>query len=211
LSRSKDKADAFLELLKPLQGRLEGYCRRMLRRGDQVEDVLQTVVTLAYAQFDRYVEGTNFKAWIFRFATFEIFNRNRRHEPITSEAIPGDLPAEESWGLVELDSTYTAMLDDPDVVLEYFDDIVIAALEKLAPRERAVLLLRSVGEFSYKEIHDLLGIPLGSVMGYLSRARQRMRLSLADYAAQHGLYSKKQRSPHHEGDRPLSRGEETTP
>jgi RNA polymerase sigma-70 factor (ECF subfamily) len=188
LSRSKEKADAFLELLQPLQARLEGYCRRMLRKRGQVEDVLQTVVTLAFAQFDRYSDGTNFKAWIFRFATLEIFNRNRKREPITTETLPGDLPAEESWGLVELNDTFAAMLDNPDVVLEHFDDVVVAALEKLAPHERAVLLLRSVGEFSYNEIHELLGIPLGSVMGYLSRARQRMRLSLADYAAQRRLY-----------------------
>src|SRR5260370_37228957 len=71
LSRSKDKANAFLELLQPLQGRLEGYCRRMLRKRDQVEDVLQTVVALAFSRFDRYAQAPNFKAWIFRFATFE--------------------------------------------------------------------------------------------------------------------------------------------
>jgi RNA polymerase sigma-70 factor (ECF subfamily) len=160
----------------------------MLRKRGQVEDVLQTVVTLAFAQFDRYADGTNFKAWIFRFATLEIFNRNRKHEPISCETLPADLPADESWGLVEVNDTCVAMLGDPDVALELLDDVVVAALEKLAPQERAVLLLRSIGEFSYKEIHELLGIPVGSVMGYLSRARQRTRLSLADYAAERGLF-----------------------
>jgi RNA polymerase sigma-70 factor (ECF subfamily) len=188
LSRSKDKADAFLELLLPLQRRLEGYCRRMLRKRDQVEDVLQTVVALAFSQFDRYAEGTNFKAWIFRFATLEIFNRNRKHDPIARELLPTELSDEESWGFVEQEETFAAMLDDPDVVLEHFDDVVVAALHRLSPRERAVLLLKCIGELSYQEIHELLDIPLGSVMGYLSRARQRLRLSLADYAAQRGIY-----------------------
>jgi RNA polymerase sigma-70 factor (ECF subfamily) len=188
LSRSKAKADAFLELLQPLQRPLEVYCRRLLRKPSATEDVLQNAVAAAFAQFDRYVEGTNFKAWIFRFVTLEIFNRNRKHEPIVSGEVPADLPVEESWELVTLGDAAAAMLDDPDVVLEYFDDVVVEALGRLAPRERAVLLLLSVGEFSYKEIHELLSIPLGSVMGYLSRARKRLRLSLADYAAQQGLF-----------------------
>jgi len=48
------------------------------------------------------------------------------------------------------------------------------------------LLLRALGEFSYKEIQQLLSIPLGSVIGYLSRARQRLRITLADYAVRRG-------------------------
>jgi RNA polymerase sigma-70 factor (ECF subfamily) len=188
LSRSKARADAFVELLRPLQKPLEVYCRRMLRNRSLVEDVVQSAVAQAFAQFGRYAEGTNFKAWIFRFVTLEIFNRNRKHEPIALEEAPGDLPAEESWDLVLQDDTFAAMLEDPDVVLEHFEDVVAGALQRLPPLERAVLLLYAIGEFSYKEIHDLLAIPLGSVIGYLSRARKRLRLSLADYAAQRGLF-----------------------
>jgi RNA polymerase sigma-70 factor (ECF subfamily) len=187
LQRSKARADAFVELLQPLQRPLEVYCRRMLHNRSQVEDVLQTAVARAFANFDRYVEGTNFKAWIFRLVTLEIFNRNRQHEPLSLAEAAADLPAEESWELVVQENTFAAMLEDPDVVLEHFDDLVVEALERLAPAERAVLLLRAVGEFSYKEIHELLSIPLGSVMGYLSRARHRLRIALADYAAERGL------------------------
>jgi RNA polymerase sigma-70 factor, ECF subfamily len=192
LRRSTAKANAFLELLQPLQGRLEGYCRRMLRKRDQVEDVLQSVVALAFSQFDRYAEGTNFKAWIFRIATLEIFNRNRksdrRREAVSIDELPGDLLADESWPLVEREEVFSAMLKDPEAVLDQFDDVVTTALEDLAPRERAALLLRSLGDFSYDEIHQLLDIPVGSVIGYLSRARQRLRLSLATYADQHGFF-----------------------
>jgi RNA polymerase sigma-70 factor (ECF subfamily) len=164
----------------------------MLRKRDHVDDVLQSVVMLAFERFDDFVERTNFKAWIFRIATLEIFNRNRKssrgHESVSLDELPGDLLADESWGFVEQERTFIAMLQDPEVVLDHFDDVVVAALDELAPRERAVLLLRSIGGFSYDEMHQLLDIPLGSVIGYLSRARQRMRLSLADYAAERGLY-----------------------
>jgi RNA polymerase sigma-70 factor (ECF subfamily) len=187
VTRSRARADAFVDLLRPLQRPLEVYCRRMLRNRSLVEDVIQSAVAEAFAQFDRYAEGTNFKAWIFRFVTLQIFNRNRKHEPVSFGDIPADLPAEESWELVARADTLDAMLDDPDAALAYFDDTVAAALANLAPLERAVLLLRAVGEFSYKEIHELLSIPLGSVMGYLSRARKRLRITLADYAARRGL------------------------
>jgi RNA polymerase sigma-70 factor (ECF subfamily) len=188
LSRSQAKADAFVELLQPLQKQLEVYCRRLLRNRSLVEEVIQDAVAAAFAQFDRYTAGTNFKAWIFRFVTLETFNRNRKHEPVLLGNIPADLPAEESWELVAQEDTLDAMLEDPDVVLEHFDDAVVSALDKLAAPERAVLLLRAIGELSYKEIHELLAIPLGSVIGYLSRARKRLRITLADYAAERGLY-----------------------
>ncbi len=198
MSRSKARAETFIELLRPLQGPLEAYCRRMLRDRFQVEDVLQSAVASAFSQFDRFVEGTNFKAWMFRFVTLEVFNRNRKQVPVTlgeMPEIPVDLSAEESWELVANVDTFDAMLKDPDVVLEHFDEVVVEALERLAPLERATLLLRSVGEFSYKEIHELLSIPVGSVIGYLSRARKRLRIALADYATQHGLFRTPQPSP----------------
>jgi RNA polymerase sigma-70 factor (ECF subfamily) len=123
---------------------------------------------------------------MFRFVTLEVFNRNRKHEPLLFHEVPTDLSADESWGLVVQEATFEAMLEDPDVVLEHFEDVVAEALGRLPPFERSVLLLRAVGEFSYKEIHELLSIPLGSVIGYLSRARQRLRITLADYAVERG-------------------------
>jgi RNA polymerase sigma-70 factor (ECF subfamily) len=188
LSRPTAKADAFLKLLQPLQKPLEVYCRRMLRNRSLAEDVLQTAVLAAFAEFDDPGQVANFKAWMFRFVTLTVFNRNRKHEPVTFGEVPTDLAAEESWDLVTMGDTFAALLEDPEVVLDHFDDVVVQALERLAPLERSVLLLRAIGEFSYKEIHELLAIPLGSVIGYLSRARKRLRIALADYAAERGLF-----------------------
>jgi RNA polymerase sigma-70 factor, ECF subfamily len=182
------KGEAFIAQLRPLQRPLEVYCRRMLNNRSLVEDVIQSAVSEAFAHFDQFIAGTNFKAWIFRFVTFEIFNRNRKREPVSFGEVPPESPVEESWELATQDAAMTAMLEDPDVVLEYFDDAVVDALRHLPSKERAVFLLYSAGEFSYKDIHELLSIPLGSVIGYLSRARKRLRVSLAEYAFRHGLY-----------------------
>lgn len=77
---SQAKDAAFLALLKPVQRPLEVYCRRMLRNPAWAEDVLQAAVAEAFARFDRFIEGSNFRAWIFRFVTHAIFNHNRKHE-----------------------------------------------------------------------------------------------------------------------------------
>jgi RNA polymerase sigma-70 factor (ECF subfamily) len=185
LNRSDSKDEAFLALLLPLQRSLEVYCRRMLRNRSQVEDVLQSAVTAAFARFDRYAAGSNFRAWIFRFVTLEIFNRNRKKEPALLggflDDIPNQPPEELSEDLVSL------LLDNPGPVMEHFEDQVVDALQHLTSSERAILLLRALGEFSYQELHEILSIPLGSVMGYLSRGRQKMRSFLSDYAIQRGL------------------------
>ncbi len=186
LSRSQQKKDTFLELLQLLQKSMGAYCLRMLRNPSLVEDVLQSSIAKAYGAYVHHGEVRDFKAWIFRFLTWEIFNTNRKHEALPIGEIPVDLPAEESWALVSQEAAFTALLDDPDAVLEHFDDVIAQALSHLAALERAVLLLRAIGEFSYREIHELLSIPVGSVMGYLSRARQRLRICLADYATEHG-------------------------
>jgi RNA polymerase sigma-70 factor (ECF subfamily) len=146
----------------------------------------------AFARFDRFAEGSNFRAWMFRFVTWEVFNRNRKREPDSLGEYPADLPDASS----DSDDWSALVLDNPDTVMEHLDDVLVEALGRLAPPERSTMLLRAIGEFSYHEIHEILAIPTGSVVGYLSRARQKLRRSLADYAAERGL------APHR-----LSRGE----
>jgi RNA polymerase sigma-70 factor (ECF subfamily) len=192
LSRSDDKNATFLELLLPLQRSLEVYCRRMLRDPLQVEDVLESAIMESFARFDRYAEGTNFRAWIFRFVTLELFNRNRKREPTRFGEGLDNIPGPPAQDLP--DDALAGILDNPGPLMEHFDDHVVDALWQLSTAERAVLLLRAIGEFSYHEIHNILAIPVGSVIGYLSRSRKKMRQLLADYPAQRGL--RQTREPH---------------
>ena len=193
MSRSDDKNVVFLELLLPLQRSLEVYCRRMLRDPSHVEDVLQSAIMEAFARFDRYAEGTNFRAWIFRFVTLELFNRNRKREPAPFGEGLDNIPGPPSQDFP--DDALALVLENPGPLMEHFEDQVVDALWQLTTAERAVLLLRAVGEFSYHEIHNILAIPLGSVIGYLSRSRKKMRQSLADYASQRGLHPTKEPLP----------------
>lgn len=175
------KSERFIEHLTPLQELLERYARRSLRDAADLEDALQDAIGRAFRDFDLYVEGTNFRAWIFRYVTYEILNRNRRADRHRTEALPADLPRGELGPEINDESVFEAMLIDPDLILEEFDDSLVAALRRLTALERTTLFLRAIGEFSYREISDILDIPLGSVMGYLSRARLRMRCGLAEF------------------------------
>jgi RNA polymerase sigma-70 factor (ECF subfamily) len=166
----------------------------MLRNPSDVEDVLQNAIMAAFARFDCYAEGTNFRAWIFRFVTLEIFNRNRHRQPTPAseslEQVQDRSPEEPAVA----ETRWEVLLDNPELLLDIFEDQVVAALDQLSTSERAVLLLRAIGDFSYQEIHGILSMPVGSVMGYLSRARQKLRNSLAEYAIEHG-YCRRNEEP----------------
>lgn len=188
MARKDPKAETFLRHLKPLQGALEAYCRRSLNELASAPDVLQSAVSHAYADFHLYAEGTNFRAWIFRFVHLEILNANRKHARTRHERLPEELPvADEAWQIALDEPLFAALLDDPESVLEQCDAAVAEAVRNLAPQERAVLLLRAIGEFKYREIADILQVPVGTVMSTLSRSRLHARRQLIRYGEDFGL------------------------
>lgn len=182
-----EKADRFLEHLEPLQGPLEGYCRRSLLSAEAVPDVLQNAVANAYRDFHLYAEGTNFRAWIFCYVHHEIQNANRGLRRDRHEALPAELPGAESSHLPANLALHRLLLDDPDEVLEQCDAMLAEKIRALKPVERAVLLLHAIGEFKYSEIAHILQIPIGSVMSSLSRCRSRLRQELAEFGREKGL------------------------
>lgn len=173
--------------LGPLRGSLEAACRHLIWDRHQVEDCLQTAVLEAYARFDRFEEGTNFRAWIFRYLWNVVRNQNRRYDRI--RRIEGaDLPVDLSGGYDgEGEASFGEILADPVLVLHRVDDRLKKAILALNPPERAVLILRAIGGLSYRETATVLDIPNGSVMGYLHRARTRLRQELAGFAEEMGI------------------------
>lgn len=167
---ASEKHDRFLSLLRPIERELEGYARRMLWEPDGVEDALQTAALRAFAAFDRYHDDGCFRAWMFKILTREIFAMNRRHTRRARFEFQIE-PAE----LAELagadDSLAGSFLLDWQ---ESLDDRLAAALRSLPENERAALLMRALGGLAYREIAEALAMPLGSMMGYLSRARKTM-------------------------------------
>jgi RNA polymerase sigma-70 factor (ECF subfamily) len=131
-----------------------------------------------FAAFDRYHADASFRAWMFKILTHEAFALNRKHARIARHEY--QLDPEELAGLAlagEPDQGGNPNLSSAelDAVLE---PVLAAGLKTLTDTERSVLLLRAIGDLRYREVSEALGIPLGSVMGNLSRARQKMRTLL---------------------------------
>ncbi len=173
-------ADRFLALLKPIERDLEIYCRRLIWEPQEAPDALQNAVLRAFKAFDRYHEDASFRAWMFKILTHEAFALNRKHARIARHEF--QLDPEELAGLPCAGGQDHGGTQEP-LSAEALDDALepelAAGLKTLTDTERAVLLLRAIGDLRYREISDTLGIPLGSVMGNLARARQKMRALLA--------------------------------
>jgi len=181
-----DKGEQFVRHLEPLQGALEAYCRRSLRDPGEVRDVLQSAIANALRDFHLYAEGTNFRAWIFRFVNYEILNRNRafrRHRAAEWPAEPTREPQLPQFD----DADYQALLREPDRILDHCDDALASAVRELPELERQILLLRAIAGLAYREIAEVLDVPLGTVMSYLSRGRERVRSKLVEFGRQRGL------------------------
>lgn len=182
-----DKPERFLRHLEPLKAALTAFCRRSLYRREETEDVLQSAVATAYRDFDLYAEGTNFRAWMFRYVNHEVLNRNRRVVQRREVELPEELPQTATSQGRFPDDVLSQLLEDPEVVLGDCDQRLTRLLHELGDTERSIFLLRAIGDFKYREIAQMLDVPIGTVMGLLARTRQRLRTGLLDYAMEHRL------------------------
>ncbi len=174
-----NSADRFLALLRPIQRDLEVYCRRLVWERQEADDVLQNAVMRGFNAFARYNPEASFRAWMFKILTREAFAMNRKHARIARHEF--QLQPEELAELsLEPDATVPSSASlHGGAADESLEPALAAGLKTLTDAERAVLLLRAIADMRYREISDSLDIPLGSVMGNLSRARQKMRAYLS--------------------------------
>jgi len=170
-----DIAESFMTLLRPIRRELEVYCRRLVWNQSDALDAIQNAVMNAFKAFDRYKEDSNFRGWMFKILTHEVFKLNHKHVRLAQFEF--QVEPEELDVLPALGETggYRDWLNAPEALADALDQELIGALKTLTDAERAVLLMRAIGEFRYREIAEALDIPLGSVMGNLARARKKMQ------------------------------------
>jgi RNA polymerase sigma-70 factor (ECF subfamily) len=145
----------------------------ILRSRTEAEDAVQEAYLQALKSFDRYTPGTNCRGWLFRIL-FHVISHQRRKWL-------GRLVFSERE---ELEKTAVYV---PSAAEQLTDDAMLAAFRKLPRRFAEVVMLSDVQEFSYKEIQETLGIPIGTVMSRLSRGRQLLRVHLADCGVRAGI------------------------
>jgi RNA polymerase sigma-70 factor, ECF subfamily len=161
---------------------------RMTRNRADAEDLMQETYTKAWRAFDSYQQGTNLRAWLFRILTNTYINKynSQLRKPIETELDE----VEELYLFKRLGAFDQSQLSQSaeDQMLEMFtDDEVKNAIEELPETFRIPLLMSDVEGFSYKEIAEILDIPIGTVMSRLHRGRKAMQKMLYEYAKERGL------------------------
>jgi RNA polymerase sigma-70 factor (ECF subfamily) len=170
-------------------GQLYSAAMRMTRNRADAEDLVQETYLRAYKGFHGYEEGTNLRAWLFRILTNTYINTYRSKQRRVQETELNDV--EDLYLYRRISNVDQASRSAEDTLFDLFtDDEVKAALEALPENFRMPVLLADVEEFSYKEIAEMLDIPIGTVMSRLHRGRKAMQKALIDFATERGLLAR---------------------
>lgn len=165
---------------------LYGAALRLTRSAKDAEDLVQDTFLKAFRFFDSFEPGTNVKAWLFKIQTNTFINRYRRR---VKEREVADTPAEEVMLDRFISSDYARAAQDPET--DFFDhllsDEVMEALDQVPVDFRMVVLLADIQGFSYKEIAEIVGCPVGTVMSRLFRGRRILQKMLYDFAIAEGI------------------------
>jgi RNA polymerase sigma-70 factor (ECF subfamily) len=170
----------------PLLPSLYGAAMRMTRNPADAEDLVQDTYLRAYRGFVGFQEGTNLKAWLYRILTNSFINtyRKKQREPHTVDG-PDDV---DEWYLYDRLGGRSVEVSAENEVLDQIPDAdVKEALESLNEDFRLAVLLADVEGFSYKEIAEIMDVPIGTVMSRLHRGRKALEKALWESAKERGL------------------------
>lgn len=169
----------------PFVDALYNTAYRMTRNSEDAEDLVQETYLKAYKYYDKFEEGTNFKAWLFKIMKNTFINNYRKKQSAPPQSDFADI--EESFES-QVSEEVTRKVKDPEE--EYLESIldedVQRSLQELPEDYRMVVILADLEGFAYKEIAEILDVPVGTVMSRLYRGRRRMEEAMLRYAREHG-------------------------
>ena len=182
-----DQAE-FADLAMPFMSGLYAAALRMTRNPTDAEDLVQETYLRAYRGFGGFQEGTNLKAWLYKILTNTYINiyreKKRRPEQETLDDVEDFYLYRRIGGLEAVDADRSPEAEVLDNIPE---TAVTEAVEALPEQFRMAVLLADVEGFSYKEIADIMDVPIGTVMSRLHRGRKQLQKRLWTLAEERGL------------------------
>jgi RNA polymerase sigma-70 factor (ECF subfamily) len=169
----------------PYRDALYASAMRMTRNAADAEDLIQETLAKAYVNFHQFQEGTNLKAWLHRILTNNFINIYRKRQREPQRAGHEEL---EEWQLAQTEAYSEGFRSAESEALDRIPDgSVISALRALPKDFRDAVYLADVEGYHYKEIAEMMGTPIGTVMSRLHRGRKQLRKSLAGHRLAHTL------------------------
>jgi RNA polymerase sigma-70 factor (ECF subfamily) len=186
-SKKSEKQRAFEQEALPHTELLYNYALRMTNNPADADDLLQETFLKAYRFWDKYEQGTNIRAWLFRIMKNSFINRYRKEtkEPATVEY----QEVENFYASIRAESSASSDLQE-NMIGNLLDDDVASAVAELPEDFRTVVILCDIEGLSYEEISEFVDIPLGTVRSRLHRGRKLLRDRLTDYAKKKGYVAK---------------------
>jgi RNA polymerase sigma-70 factor, ECF subfamily len=173
-----DRDVRFEQDVVPFRGQLYPAALRMTKNATDAEDLVQETMVKAYAAFHQFQPGTNLRAWLHRILANTFINsyRKKRREPVQALGTDGT-----DWQFEIGPEAGLARSAEAEALERLADSDILDALRDLPEDFRVAVYLADIEGYPYKEIAEMMGTPIGTVMSRLHRGRARLRQQLAVY------------------------------
>ena len=180
-----DRKAVFEQDVVPFMAQLYPAALRMTRNPTDAEDLVQETIAKAYVAFHQFRPGTNLRAWLYRILanTFINIYRKRRREPVQAAGAE----FQEDWQVNADRASPQVRSAEAEALDRLADSDILDALRDLPEDFRVAIYLADIEGYPYREIAEMMGTPIGTVMSRLHRGRSRLREKLAGYAPRPGL------------------------
>lgn len=182
----EEKQEVFEDEALPHLNALYNYARSISHSQQDAEDLVQETFMRAYRYFHQYTPGTNCKAWLFTILR-NLYNTKYKKYKKTPDQVHYE--AEEQIYEQIVNEDLSAVVKNPEE--KFFENIlpdeIVNEIEDLPEKYRSCIVLSDIEDFSYKEVADILDIPIGTVMSRLHRGRNILKKKLVNYAKDKGV------------------------
>ena len=183
--KKSEKILTFEAQALPIMPQLYGAALRWTRNPSDAEDLVQETFAKAFVAWEKFEQGTNLKAWLFRIMTNTHINLYNKKAKDKAKTALDDL---EDWQVGQGESVTARASRSAEIeAMENLPSLAIKnALDQIPEEFRMVVYYAVVEGLPYQEIADIMGTPVGTVMSRLHRGKKLLRTLLQDYAKQEG-------------------------